>query len=106
MMKKNLITIVILAICSFSLMACSDDNQDTETAETESDTTKDDTNQETDSNEGKINVPEDLVIDAEADPIEIKDQMGLEIGETGYAGKPFEEGVLAITLNGVENTQS
>lgn len=105
MMRKNILTMAMLMTCGFLLMACSDTNDKGDgTKDSAKDTTQNETNEKAD--DGTINIPKELILDADADPVEIKDQTGLKIGETGYAGKPFDDGVLAITLNSVESTQS
>ncbi len=100
-MKKYMLAIGIVAISCFTLIACSSDKNEESKAHQES-------KADQKSNEGgeQINIPKNLIEDADTDPIEIKDQMGLTIGETGYAGRYIAKGELAITLNGVEKTQA
>lgn len=94
-MKKYMLAIGIVAIFCFTLIACSSDKHEDSKAD-----------QKNDEGEEQINIPKNLIEDADTDPIEIKDQMGLTIGETGYAGRHIDKGELAITLNGVETTQA
>lgn len=71
---------------------------------TDKDAINNNENQGEKNNDDNVDIPEDLIIDAEADPIELKDQMGLEIGDTGYTVTQSDYKELAITLNNVEIT--
>ncbi|TQS74628.1 hypothetical protein DX933_11880 [Ornithinibacillus gellani] len=76
-MKKTFIALIFIAIV---LAACSNsDKKETK----------------------KSPVPEELIADANSDPIEIKDQFGLQIGETGFIVDVKNRNILEITLNSV-----
>jgi len=93
-MKKYVQLITIVFVCSMLLIACSGNDTNAENnaqddPESESETT---------------DIPEELILDANADPIELENQMELEIGDTGYTVAFLSDQALAITLNGVEKT--
>lgn len=96
-MKKVLIFIFTMIIWTV-LVACTGDSEEV----SNEDAVDNKENQSEKNNDGQAAIPEDIIIDAEADPIELKDQMGLEIGDTGYTVTQGDYNELAITLNGVE----
>ncbi|UUI04354.1 hypothetical protein NP439_06790 [Oceanobacillus jeddahense] len=111
-MKKYLMIMMILVASTLLLMACGGENDESEASNTEStsdQTAADDSDIESESDnenqEASANFPEEVIHDADADPVELEDQMGLEIGETGYVITQSEDLPLAVTLNSVERTQ-
>ena len=112
-MKRFLMMFTVLAACSFILIACggneSENNGDSNDAGEEDANQEDDNAADNDLEDdagAKTAIPDDVIKDADADPIELEDQMDLGIGDTGYAVKNPGDGVLSITLNGVERTQA
>lgn len=113
-MRKYLMIMMILVASTLLLMACGGENDESEASNTEStsdQTDADDSDIESESEsdnenqEASANLPEEIILDADADPVELEDQMGLEIGETGYVITQSEDLPLAVTLNSVERTQ-
>lgn len=92
--------ISILIVSGFLLAACSDDSNDSDAFDNASDSVNDSEDQKV-----SANIPEEVIKDADADPIELEDQMDLEIGDKGYAITQSEGLPLAATLNSVEKTQ-
>lgn len=107
-MKKHILLLHGITLCCLLLIGCSGDNNDKNNNENAVNHTENNVaNEGNDGVDGRtMQIPEDVIADADADPIEIKDQMGLAIGETGYAGRYIATGVVAITLNEVETTQA
>lgn len=56
-------------------------------------------------NENGLDIPKDVIEDADANPIELKDQLELELGETGYVVDQGNSEVVEFTLNSVHKTQ-
>lgn len=78
------------------LIACGGESDETDAAKN----ANDNKNQEP-----SANIPEEVISDADADPVELEDQMGLKVGDTGYVVTQSESLPLAVTLNRVEKTQ-
>lgn len=93
-------TMMTLFVCGLLLVACGGDNEESDATNTASNQADDSDNQE-----ASANIPEEVISNADADPVELEDQMGLEIGETGYVITQSEKLPLAVTLNNVEKTQ-
>ena len=89
----------ILLVCGFLLVACGSDKEDEGTDNTTND------QEDSENQDLSANIPDEVIKDAEADPIELEDQMGLSIGEKGYAISQSEKLPLAATLNSVAKTQ-
>lgn len=53
---------------------------------------------------GGLDIPDDVIENGEADPIELKDQLDLELGETGYLVDQGNSEVVEFTVNSVEKT--
>ncbi|KRG16281.1 hypothetical protein ACA30_00735 [Virgibacillus soli] len=99
-MKKYMMLMAILFVSGFLLMACGNDNDKKDADNTAEEQTSDNENRDI-----GANIPDEVVKDADADPIELENQMGLTLGETGYAISQSENFPLAATLNSVEKTQ-
>jgi len=89
-------TMMTLVVSVLLLMACGGESDETGATNN----ANDNEDQET-----SADIPKEVISNADADPIELKDQMGLELGETGYVITQSESLPLAITLNSVETTQ-
>jgi|SRR5690625_733083 len=89
-------TMMTLVVSALLLMACGGESDETDAANNADDSE----NQET-----SVDIPEEVISNADADPIELEDQMGLELGETGYVVTQSDSLPLAVTLNNVEKTQ-
>ncbi len=93
----------VLLVSSLLLIACGADENESVATDDGDNANQEETNRE----EGSAKIPDEVIKDADADPIELEHQMGLAIGETGYTVPSFFNGEhpLAITLNGVEQAQ-
>lgn len=87
-MKKYNMIITILLVGSFLFVACSEESSEGSAAK-----------------KSDESIPKEVVKDSETDPMELEDQMGLEMGETGYVITQSEKLPLAVTLNSVEKPQ-
>lgn len=92
--------VAILLVSGFLLVACGDDSNENGTDSTASEQENDNENQDL-----SANIPDEVIKDADSDPIELEDQMGLSLGEKGYTISQSEKLPLAATLNSVEKTQ-
>lgn len=101
-MKKYVLIMMILFVSALLLMACGGENDETEVSNTN---TADNQEDDSGNQEAGTNLPDEVILDAEADPIELEDQMGLEMGDKGYVITQSENLPLAVTLNSVEKTQ-
>jgi len=100
-MKKYVLIMMILFVSAL-LMACGGENDETEASDTNTAGTQED---DSENQEAGANLPEEVIRDADAEPIELEDQMGLEMGDKGYVITQSENLPLAVTLNSVEKTQ-
>jgi len=85
-----------LVVSVLLLMACGGESDETGVANNADDS---------EDQETSADIPEDVISDADADPIELEDQMGLGLGDKGYVITQSESLPLAVTLNSVETTQ-
>lgn len=104
-MKRYSVFFAVLLLCGAMLMACSDDNN--ESSDNGDDNVGNNENQ-TENGDGDVDIPEDVIKDADSDPIELENQMELDIGEKGYTVTSLTNGEvpMAVTLNGVEKEQT
>src|SRR5699024_4724896 len=96
---------LLLIMCSVLIVACSGDKDDKNADKDSNDEPKEEQKDDKEENTSE-NVPKEVIDDADADPIELKDQMDLAVGDTGYTVSLIERQEVAITLNGVEETQT
>ena len=101
-MKKYVLIMMILFVSALLLMACGGENDESEASDTNTAGNQED---DSENQEAGANLPEEVIRDADADPIELEDQMGLEMGDKGYVITQSENLPLAVTLNSVEKTQ-